>query len=488
MSKPTGDKRPGNEIVDLSAIELSAAIHRRAVSCIEVMAAYLSQIDRINPRVNAIVGRMDAEQALRVAADADAELAKGRSRGWMHGFPQAPKDTASVAGMVSTRGSRIYRDAVTQVDGLAISRMRAAGSIFIGRTNAPEFGLGSHTYNAVYGATGNAYDPSRCAGGSSGGAAVALATHMLPVADGGDMMGSLRNPAGYNNVFGMRPSFGRVPGAPADDVFFDQLSTSGPMARSVAELSMLLSIQAGADPRAPFSIRQDPSVFTQPLHRDCQGLRIGWLGDFDGYLATEPGVLDLCERALGTLRDIGCSVEAARVDFAMDRLWKAWTTLRSYQIAGERRQDYDHAAHRDLLKPEMIWEVESGRALSAADVYDATVARSAWFQQFTRLFDTYDFLVLPTAQVFPFDIASDWPHSIDGRTMDTYHRWMEVVIPVSMAGVPALNVPAGFSATGLPMGLQLIGPPLGDMAVLQLGHAYEQACPHVRVGSPLLDQ
>lgn len=488
MTKPTGSKNPGNEIVDLSAIELSAAIHRRAVSCVDVMAAYLSQIDRINPRVNALVGRIDAEQAMQAAAAADAELAKGRSRGWMHGFPQAPKETASVAGMVSTRGSRIYRDAVTQVDGLAISRMRAAGSIFIGRTNAPEFGLGSHTYNAVYGATGNAYDPSRCAGGSSGGAAVALATHMLPVADGGDMMGSLRNPAGYNNVFGMRPSFGRVPGAPADDVFFDQLSTSGPMARSVADLSMLLSIQAGVDSRAPFSIQQDPAVFTQPLHRDCKGLRIGWLGDFDGYLATEPGVLELCERALDIFRDIGCFVESARVDFPMDRLWTAWTTLRSYQIAGERRQNYDDPAHRRLLKPEMIWEIESGRALSAADVYDATVARSAWFQQFTRLFDAYDFLVLPTAQVFPFDVADDWPRSVGGKAMDTYHRWMEVVVPVSMAGVPALNVPAGFSATGLPMGLQLIGPPLADMAVLQLGHAYEQACPHTRVRSPLLDQ
>jgi amidase len=475
-----------SDIVELSALDLSAAIHGRSVSCVEVMSAYLAQIDQVNPRVNALVGRVDPAQALSAAARADAELAQGHSRGWMHGFPQAPKDTTAVANMVTTRGSRIYRDSVTQTDSLHISRMRAAGSIYIARTNAPEFGLGSHSYNEVYGVTRNAYDTSRSAGGSSGGAAVALATHMLPVADGGDMMGSLRNPAGFNNVFGMRPSFGRVPSYPADDVFFDQLGTSGPMARSVADLAMLLSTQAGHDPRAPLSNRDDPAAFTQPLGRDCRGLRIGWLGDFDGYLATEPGVLELCERALATFGAIGCTVEPAHVDFSMDSLWQAWITLRSYQIAGEQRDHYDDVAKRALLKPEMIWEIEAGRALSADDIHRATVARSAWFQTFTRLFDTFDFLVLPTAQVFPFEASLHWPRQIAGRTMDTYHRWMEAVIPVSMSGLPALNVPAGFSSTGLPMGIQLIGPQRGDLPVLQLGHAYEQASPHARTRSPLL--
>ncbi|MES2185014.1 MAG: amidase [Pseudomonadota bacterium] len=474
-------------IVELDGIALSRAIHAREVSCVEVMVAYQAQIARLNPQANALVALQRTEVVMRAAQEADAALARGESAGWMHGFPQAPKDLAPVAGMVTSHGSRIHQDRVTTVDGLVVGRMRGAGSIFVGRSNSPEFGLGSHTYNRVYGLTRNAFDPSRTAGGSSGGAAVAVALRLLPVADGSDMMGSLRNPAGWNNIFGFRPSFGRVPHWPVEDVFHAQYSTSGPMARSVADIAMLLSVQAGPDPRVPFSNPESPAVFTGGLERDLRGMRIGWLGDMGGHLPMEPGVLELCEGALGHLKAIGCTVEAAQVDFPLDRLWQAWLALRGAAVSGAYRAHYDHPQERKLLKPEAVWEIENGLQLSAQDVYRASVDRTAWYQALLRVFDDFDYLVLPSAQLFPFDATLDWPQSVGGRAMDTYHRWMEVVVPATMAGLPALNVPAGFGAAGLPLGMQLIGRPKADRAVLELGHAYDLASGLARRRSPLLE-
>lgn len=473
--------------VDLDALALSRAIHARDVSCREVMQDSLARIERLNPLVNALVALREPEQCLRDADEADTELANGTSRGWMHGFPQAPKDLTPVAGMVTTRGSLIFKGRVTQRDSLGISRMRRAGSIFIGRSNAPEFGLGSHTYNAVYGLTRNAFDPSRTAGGSSGGAAVAVALRMLPVADGSDMMGSLRNPAAYNNIFGMRPSLGRIPAALADDVFFHQFSTAGPLARSVEDLAMLLSVQAGADSRAPFALQDDPAQFAAPLvMREAKGTRIGWLGDLDAHLAIDPSLIDVCTRALEHFRAIGCEVDQARTDFDMERVWNAWTTLRSFTVAGTNLELYRDEASRALLKPEALWEIERGMALSAMDVHQASVDRSSWFQALGRLFERFDYLVLPSAQLFPFDAQLDWPKSIAARAMDTYHRWMEVVVPAALAGLPALSVPAGFSNEGWPIGLQIIGPPRADRAVLELGCAYQHASKYGSRLSPLL--
>lgn len=474
-------------IVELEGIALSRAIHRREVSCLEVMQAFLAQIERFNPGANALVSLQPPELVLQQAREADAALARGEGHGWMHGFPQAPKDLTPVAGMVTTRGSPIHRERVTTVDGLSVERMRRAGAIFVGRSNSPEFGLGSHTYNQVFGVTRNAFDPARSAGGSSGGAAVAVALRMLPVADGSDMMGSLRNPAGYNNIFGFRPSFGRVPNWPADDVFFAQFSTWGPMARSVADIAMLLSVQAGWDARVPLSSREPAGVFASPLERGFKGARVGWLGDLGGYLAMEPGVLPLCEAALGHFRELGCTVEAATPDFPPETLWRAWNTLRSASVASNYAGHYENPAERALLKPEAIWEIEQGLKLSARDVQRASVERSSWYQAVLRLFARFDYLVLPTAQTFPFAAGLDWPRSVGGREMDTYHRWMEVVVPATMAGLPALNVPAGFSADGLPMGLQIIGPAQADRAVLELGHAYDLASGLARRRSPLLD-
>jgi len=473
------------EVTGLSALDLSRAIHAREISCVEVMTAYLDHIEAVNPKVNAIVSLRPRDELLAEAASADAALAAGRDSGWLHGIPQAPKDLTAAVGIPMTMGSPVLAENMPKADSILVERTRAAGAILIGKTNTPEFGLGSHTYNPVFGTTLNAYDQGVSAGGSSGGAAVALATHMLPVADGSDMMGSLRNPAGWNNVFGFRPSLGRVPFGPTSEAFFQQLGYEGPMGRTVTDVAMLLSIQAGYDPRTPLSLDGDGAVFAGPLTRDFKGARIGWLGDLDGYLPMEAGVLETCESALVNFEAIGCTVEPVRPDFAMADLWTAWVTLRSFLVSGGMAPLYDNPKTRALLKPEAIWEIETGRKLSAADVFRASAIRSAWYQTVLQLHETYDFLVLPTAQIFPFDARQPWPKTVAGREMDTYHRWMEVVIPGSLAGTPVLAVPAGFSPAGLPIGLQIMAPPRADLAALQIGHAYEQVQPYTARLSPL---
>lgn len=484
LSSPTSASP--NELVAANALQLSQWIRLRQVSCREVMSAFLGHIERMNTPANAIVSLREPATLFAQADERDAQLARGEYCGWMHGMPQAPKDLTATAGIVCTQGSPLLRNEVPKADALMAARIRAQGAIFIGKTNTPEFGLGSNTYNTVFGTTLNAYDPSRSAGGSSGGAAVALALRMLPVADGSDMMGSLRNPAGWNNVFGFRPSQGRVPTVPAQDLFFSQLSCVGPMGRSVPDIAMLLCAQAGYDARAPLSIREDPAQFVGSLERDFEGARIGWLGNYDGYLAMEDGVLAQCESALKDFELIGCKVEAARPDYSMEQLWQTWLTLRHFSLAGTLGAIYRDPERRARLKPEAQWEVEGGMRLSGEDVWTATVARSQWYNALLALFERYDFLALPSAQVFPFDASEHWPKTIAGRTMDTYHRWMEVVIGASLAGLPVISVPVGFNFQGLPMGVQVIGKPYTDLAVLQLAHAYDQATKWVERCTPAL--
>lgn len=461
-------------IVELDAIELSRAIHARQVSCHEVMQAYLAQVERFNPAVNALVSLRSHEEVLAEASQRDRELDQGQSRGWMHGMPQAIKDLAATQGLRTTLGSPLFAEHIPQENAISVARVRASGAIIIGKTNVPEFGLGSQTYNSVFGTTGNAYDPRLVAGGSSGGAAVALALRMLPVADGSDMMGSLRNPAAFNNVFGLRPSQGRVPHGPAPELFVQQLATEGPMGRSVADVARLLSVQAGYDPRVPLSLKEDPAVLGEPLQRDFKGARLGWLGDYNGYLPMEDGVMSLCESALKDFAALGCEVEHCQPEFSLERLWQTWLVHRHWLIQGSLGAAHADPQKRALLKPEAQWEVQGGLQLSAAHVYQASVNRSDWYRALGKLFERYDFLLLPTAQVFPFDAQQPWPRLVAGREMDTYHRWMEVVIGPTLAGLPSINVPVGFNPQGLPMGLQIIGPAQADRAVLQLAYAHEQ--------------
>lgn len=467
-----------DDLTALSAEALSRAIHAREVSCREVMAAYLARIGRLNPHYNAIVSLRDADALLREADARDAQLARGESLGWMHGMPQAIKDLANATGLPTTLGSPLMRHFVPTQDGLMVARMKAAGCIVIGKTNVPEFGLGSHTFNPVFGTTRNAWDASRCAGGSSGGAAVALALRLLPVADGSDFMGSLRNPAAWNHVFGLRPAQGRVPMWPAPEVWVSQLGTEGPMARTVADLSRLLQTQAGFDPRAPLSIATTDQLALgcgENFSKSAPQPRIGWLGDLGGYLATEPGVLAVCEAALSRLQAAGCAVEPTAPGFSPASVWDAWLVWRQLLVASRIAPFMHSAASRAQVKPEAQWEYDSAQGLSGAAFLRASVERSAFYQHLLALFDRFDALALPAAQVWPFDAEQRWPTHIGAVQMDTYHRWMEVTIYASFAGLPALSMPAGFDTRGLPMGLQLIGRPQGEAALLALAARYEAA-------------
>jgi len=437
------------------------------------MQAYLARIDRLNPKYNAIVSLRDEADLLTEARAADTALDRDEYRGWMHGMPHAVKDLADAAGLPTSYGSPLFAGRTATADSLHVARMRAAGAIFIGKTNTPELGMGSQTYNGIFGATRNAYDIELTAGGSSGGAAVGLATQMLPVADGSDFMGSLRNPAAFNNVVGFRPSQGRVPAA-GEDLFYAQLATDGPMGRTVEDTIRLLVTLSGHDPRAPLSRSDELPACDRFDSVSLSGYRIGWLGDYGGYLATEPGVLALCEHALAGLTAQGAAVEDVTVPFDMARLWDAWLTLRHFS-ALRYRPLYADPNQRRQLKPEAVWEIEGGLALAATHVADATVARSEWYRAVTALLQRYRLLALPSAQVFPFAVDTHWPAAIDGRRMDTYHRWMEVVIAGTLAGLPVVSVPAGFDARGRPMGLQFLGPPGHDRAVLEFALSYERA-------------
>jgi amidase len=461
------------DITLMSACALSDAIRGRKVSCVEVMTAYLDRIERLNPKVNAIVSLRDRGDCLADARKRDEELTRGRYRGWMHGFPQAIKDLAPAAGLPLTKGSPLFGEVSTE-DAIFVARMKEAGSIVIGKTNTPEFGLGSQTYNSVFGTTFNAYDQSKTAGGSSGGAAVALAVRMLPVADGSDHGGSLRNPAAFNNVLGLRPSYGRVP-SNTEEVFLPQLGVAGPMARSVTDLARLLSVQAGYDARVPLSIEEDPAIFAEPLRRDVKGLRLAWFGDLGGHLPMEPGILDLCRSALRVFEDLGCIVEEVMPDFDPETIWRAWLPLRHWQTGAPLVDFFRDPEKRAQMKPEAQWEIEEGLKASAYDIARASAVRTAWYQTVRRLFEAYDCWLIPSAQVFPFDATTHWPKEVAGRSMDTYHRWMEVVIPATMSGCPAIGVPVGFNEAGLPMGMQIVGPNHGELAVLQLAYAYERA-------------
>jgi amidase len=474
-----------DDVSTLDAIDLSQAIHARKISCVAVMEACLDRIERLNPVVNAIVSLRERADCLKEAASLDQELAGGRSRGWMHGFPQAIKDLAAAQGFATTQGSPLFRQQIAEADAIFVARMRAAGSIIIGKTNTPEFGLGSQTFNPVFGITRNAYDQSRTAGGSSGGAAVALALRMLPVADGSDHAGSLRNPAAFNNVLGLRPAYGRVPSA-TEEVFVPQMGVAGPMARKTRDLAALLAVQSGYDPRVPYSVREEPSAFLGPLVREMKGLRIGWLGDLGGHLPMEQGVLTLCCEALRTFETLGAEVSDAALGFDPELVWRSWIKLRSWQVGAGLLPIYQDPARRDMLKPEARWEVEQGMALSAYEVMQASGVRSQFYQHVRTLFERFDILVLPSAQLFPFAADTHWPQEIAGRRMDTYHRWMETVIPVTMSGCPALNVPAGFNAQGLPMGMQLWGPNQSERLLLEIGQAYETATAWVDRHPPAL--
>jgi amidase len=468
-----------DELNFMTARELARRIRDRELSAVDVMQAHLDQIDRVNPIVNAIV-TMLPERALAEARAADAALARGDEVGPLHGLPIAHKDTLATKGIRTTQGSPIYADAVPDENALIVERIQGAGAIPIGKTNVPEFGAGSQTFNTVFGTTLNPFDLSKTPGGSSGGAAAALATGMHPIADGSDLGGSLRNPGGYCNVVGFRPSPGRVPKINTTSAWFD-MTVNGPLARTVGDVAMMMSVIAGPDLRSPITLEDPGAIFARPLERDFRGVRVAWSRDLGG-VPVDPRTTAVLESQRSVFADLGIDLVEAEPDLSgadeVFHVFRAWDFELSY---GDLLDN-----HRDQLKDTVIWNVEQGRALSGPDIGRAARLRSEIFRRVHDFFAEYEFLLLPVSQVPPFPADIPYPTEINGTPMTTYIEWMRTCSRITVTGHPAISVPAGFTAEGLPVGLQIVGRARDDWGVLQLAHAFEGATNHWRRRPPAL--
>jgi amidase len=451
-----------------SAVEMAALIRAKKLSAREALAEHLKQIDRVNPQVNAIV-TLVADQATAAAAQADEMQARGETLGPLHGLPVAHKDLLETAGVRTTFGSPLYKNNIPTKDNLLVTRMRAAGAIFLGKTNTPEFGAGSQTFNQVFGATHNPYDLTKTCGGSSGGAAVALACGMVPVASGSDAAGSLRNPAAFCNIVGFRPSIGRVPN-PSVRLGWATLSTNGCLGRSAADLALALSTIAGPDISSPLSIDEPGSVFARPLERSFKGVRIAWFKNLNG-IPIDPRVRTVVDAHRKTFESLGCIVEQAEPDFAPAEI--AFRILRSWNYAASYSALFQQ--HPEAFKDTLRGEIVEGLALSASDITRAEIAHTQLWRSFQTFLADYEYFILPTTQLPPFDVNTPWPTEINGVHFTNYIDWMKSCWYISATGNPAASVPAGFTPEGLPIGLQIVGRNRQDFSVLQLAHAFEQA-------------
>ena len=457
------------EICFLTATELVRLIRAKELSVREVMEAHLNQIERVNPKVNAIVTRCDFAEVTDQADAADAVLAHGEAVGPLHGLPVAHKDLVETKGIRTTYGSPIFKDFIPEHDALIVERLKKAGAITIGKTNTPEFGAGSQTYNEVFGETLNPYDTTKTCGGSSGGAAVALACGMIPIADGSDMGGSLRNPANFCNVVGFRTSPGRVPVWPALLGWFP-ISVEGPMARTVQDAALMLSAIAGPDRRAPIAISEPGEMFSQSLERDFSGVHIAWDQDLGG-LPVDPQVTATIDAQHSTFESLGCVIEGNVPDFMdADEVFKVWRAWR-FELAYAKLLE----AHPEQIKDTVVWNIKAGMELSGPQIGQAEIKRTALYQRVREFMETCEFLILPVNQALPFDVKQRYITEIDGVKMETYIDWMRSCYYISVLGLPAISVPCGFTPDGLPVGVQIVGRHQDDFGVLQLAHAFEQA-------------
>ncbi|MCY4620908.1 MAG: amidase [bacterium] len=464
-----------NELMDLcflTATEMASLLAGGQLSARELLDVHLSRIDAINPIINALV-TLTPELALERAAAADEAHARGESLGLLHGLPVAHKDLLSTAGIRTTFGSPIFSDFLPPSDSLIVERQRSAGAVTVGKTNTPEFGAGSHTFNPVFGPTRNPYGLTRTPGGSSGGAAAALAARMLPLCDGTDLGGSLRNPAAFCNIVGFRPSPGRVPSITAHDPW-SPLPVEGPMARTVADIALHLRAMAGPDPRSPISIDQSPDALAGSLERDLTSARVAWSPDAGG-LPVDPAIRTALQDAPDLLTDLGCEVVETWPDLSgaaeIFHARRAWLFAVGFAPLLAR--------HRDLMKATVIWNVEAGLKMTISD-YAETCRRHR--QLVARVHDFmrpkrggFDFLAAPVTQVPPFPVDVEYPTEIDGTPMETYIDWMRACSDITVTTHPAISVPGGFTPDGLPVGLQLVGRYRADRSVLELAHAWERA-------------
>jgi amidase len=465
---------------DLPATEQAGLLRSGARSAVEVVGEHLDRIHRRNGAVNAVV-TVVPERALAAAAEADARRAAGGPLPPLHGLPIAHKDLVETAGVRTTYGSASFRDHVPDVDELLVSRIRAAGAIMVGKTNTPEWGAGSHTFNPVFGPTRNPWDTTRSAGGSSGGAAAALACRMLPLADGSDLGGSLRNPAAWNGVVGLRPTPGVVPSWPSDSPWLP-FSVDGPMARTAADVALLLRAMAGPDPRAPLSQRTAPLDLEMPLDADLRGRRVAWSRTLGG-LPVEPAVLAALEPAVAGLADLGLVVAEDEPDLTgADSAFETW---RAFGFALSLGDLYDSDGGR--MKGTVRWNVERGRALTVADLTTATRLHAQLYARTLEFFERYDYLACPVTQVEPFPVEIEYPDEVAGVVMTSYLEWMRACSRLSVTGCPAISIPAGLSANGLPVGLQLVARPFAERALLEVAHAVDALTGYSRLAPPVAE-
>jgi len=468
-----------SEICFMTARDLVQAITQKELSAREVMAAHLEQIEGCNPAVNAIVTLLP-ERAMAAADLADQAVSRGEPLGPLHGLPIAHKDLVLTKGIRTTFGSPIFADFVPEEDALIVERLRLAGALTIGKTNTPEFGAGSQTFNEVFGVTRNPYDPSKTCGGSSGGAAVALACGMIPIADGSDTGGSLRNPANYCNIVGFRTSPGRVPSWPKL-AGWATLSVQGPMARTVGDVALMLSAMAGPDARSPISLPEPGGLFRRPLDRDFHGVRIAWSPDF-GKLPVDPRVTGALESQCHVFEDLGCQVDRAQPDFSGAD--EAFKVLRAWEFEISYGELLD--SHPGQIKDTVVWNTEEGRRLTGPQIGQAERKRTELYQRVRRFMEEYEFMLFPVSQVPPFDVDQPYVTEVNGVEMGTYIDWMKSCYYISILGLPAISVPCGFTEEGLPVGLQIVGRNHDDWGVLQLAHAFEQASGFWRVRPPMV--
>ncbi|RJQ54055.1 MAG: amidase [Desulfobacteraceae bacterium] len=457
-----------NELCFMEASELVEKIRNKEISCVEVMEAHLAQIARVNPKVNAIVTLLP-ERAMEGAKKADEAIARGGALPPLHGLPIAHKDLVPTKGIRTTFGSPIYRDHIPDQDALIVQRLRKAGAITIGKTNTPEFGLGAQTFNEVFGETLNPYDLKKTCGGSSGGAAVALACGMLPIADGSDTGGSLRIPAAFCNVIGFRTSPGRVPVWPSDLGWWG-ISVQGPMARTVKDTALMLSTMAGPDPRQPISIPESGDRFRQPLDRDFKGVSVAFSADLGG-LPVDSRVEAVLKAHRGVFEQIGCIVEEECPDFTdaeeIFLVWRAWRMAVRFEEMLK--------THRKVMKDTLIWNIEEGLKLTGPQIGQAEAKRTQLYHRMREFMDRHEFFVCPVTQVPPFDVKERWVREINGVSMKNYIDWLRSTWYITITGHPCISIPCGFTEDGLPIGLQIVGRHQDDFGVLQLAHAFEQA-------------
>jgi amidase len=453
--------------VESSAREQADAVRRREISARELLELHLARIAERNPELNAIVS-LDEERARASAASADETTANGGMTGPLHGLPFAVKDTHEVAGWRTTYGSPLMADHVPDRDELIVERVRGAGAVILGKTNVPEFAAGSHTFNPIFGTTLNPVDPTRSAGGSSGGAASALAAGMVPLADGSDMGGSLRNPASFCGVVGLRPSLGRVPEWPKDNQW-ETTSVGGPLARNVGDVALLLSVLAGPDPRAPMALGDPGSAFAPPIGGSLSGVRVALSVDLDGLLTVDHEVAAVVEQAGARLTAAGAAVSGAHPDLSLGD--DTFRTLRAWHF--QARFGRLLAEHPDGFKPSLAANIRAGESLTGADVARAYAQRTGLAETMRLFFDQYDVLALPVSAVPPFPADQEFPTAINGVEQPDYLAWMRSAYLITVTGCPAISVPAGTTRDGLPIGLQLVAPHGADRRLLEIASAFE---------------